>query len=245
MRATTTSLAAAASADAGSACANRTNAAPAGSRARRKRSAGGARVTQGRVLGNHSAGRSPNQPPRPLQPVRKPIPRRRQAMGAVHVQTQMLAAPTAVMTQQTLVGLLEHPEQPMPIDIANPGCRHNALTTPCKPLLSKVDDPPSPCRRNHHSPTERTTAPMTSTPRNRLTPHSHRGPQRRSALSPGLHTAEVDSTPIQMTTQRQIREPAGPAARPSNSGSPSGWTLGGCPDLLRWPIGVRDDHRRR
>jgi hypothetical protein len=129
-----------------------------------KRRPGGARVTQGRVLGNHRAGSSPNQPPRPLQPVRKPIPRRRQAMDAVHVQTQMLAAPTAVMTQQTLIGLLEHPEQPMTIDIANPGCRHNALTTPCKPLLSKPTIHPSPCRRNHHSPTKLTTAPMTSTP---------------------------------------------------------------------------------
>jgi len=47
-----------------------------------KRSTGGPRVAQGRVLGDHSAGRSPNQSPRPLQPVRNPITGCRQAMGA-------------------------------------------------------------------------------------------------------------------------------------------------------------------
>jgi hypothetical protein len=45
-------------------------------------------------------------------------------MGAINVQSQMLAAPTAVMAEQAIIGLVEHPEQPMTIDIANPGCRH-------------------------------------------------------------------------------------------------------------------------
>ena len=45
-------------------------------------------------------------------------------MGAINVQSQMLAAPTAVMAEQAVIGLVEHPEQPMTIDIANPGCRH-------------------------------------------------------------------------------------------------------------------------
>ena len=45
-------------------------------------------------------------------------------MGAINVQTEMLAAPTAVMAEQAVIGLVEHPEQPMTIDIANPGCRH-------------------------------------------------------------------------------------------------------------------------
>jgi hypothetical protein len=50
-------------------------------------------------------------------------------MGAINVQTQVLAAPTAVMAEQAVIGLVEHPEQPMTISIANPGCRHNALVT--------------------------------------------------------------------------------------------------------------------
>jgi hypothetical protein len=58
-------------------------------------------------------------------------------MGAVEVQTQMLAAPSAVMAEQTFGGLVEHPEEPMTIRIADPGCRHIALVTPYKPLLSK------------------------------------------------------------------------------------------------------------
>ena len=45
-------------------------------------------------------------------------------MGAINVQSQMLAAPTAVMAEQAIIGLVEHPEQPMTISIANPGCRH-------------------------------------------------------------------------------------------------------------------------
>ena len=45
-------------------------------------------------------------------------------MGAINVQSQMLAAPTAVMAEQAVIGLVEQPEQPMTIDIANPGCRH-------------------------------------------------------------------------------------------------------------------------
>jgi hypothetical protein len=59
-----------------------------------------------------------------------PITGGRQAMGAINVQSQVLAAPTAVMAEQAVIGLVEHPEQPMTIDIANPGCRHNALVTP-------------------------------------------------------------------------------------------------------------------
>jgi len=51
-------------------------------------------------------------------------------MGAINVQSQMLAAPTAVMAEQAVIGLVEHPEQRITIDIANPGCRHNALVTP-------------------------------------------------------------------------------------------------------------------
>jgi len=51
-------------------------------------------------------------------------------MGTVCVQTQMLAAPFTVMTEQTVGGLVEHPEQPMAIDVANPHFRHNALVTP-------------------------------------------------------------------------------------------------------------------
>ncbi|HEY8822901.1 MAG TPA: hypothetical protein VIM49_13325 [Dermatophilaceae bacterium] len=62
--------------------------------------------------------------------MRKPIAGGRHAMGAINVQTEMLAAPTAVMAEQAVIGLVEHPEQPMTIDIANPGCRHNALVTP-------------------------------------------------------------------------------------------------------------------
>ena len=60
-------------------------------------------------------------------------------MGAINVQTQMLAAPTALVAEQAVIGLVEHPEQPMTIDIANPGCRHNALVTAGKPLMSKVN----------------------------------------------------------------------------------------------------------
>jgi len=41
----------------------------------------------------------------------------------------MLAAPTALVAEQAVIGLVEHPEQPMTISIANPGCRHNALVT--------------------------------------------------------------------------------------------------------------------
>jgi hypothetical protein len=50
-------------------------------------------------------------------------------MGAINVQTEMLAAPTALMAEQAVMGLVEHPEQPITIDIANPGCGHNALGT--------------------------------------------------------------------------------------------------------------------
>ena len=45
-------------------------------------------------------------------------------MGAINVQSQMLAAPTAVMAEQAVIGLVEHPEQPITVDIAKPGCRH-------------------------------------------------------------------------------------------------------------------------
>ena len=48
----------------------------------------------------------------------------RHAKGAINVQSQVLAAPTAVMAEQAVIGLVEHPEQPITIDIANPGCRH-------------------------------------------------------------------------------------------------------------------------
>jgi hypothetical protein len=58
-------------------------------------------------------------------------------MGAINVQTQMLAAPTAVMAEQAFGGLVEYPEQPMTIDVSNPGYDHNALTTPYRHLLSK------------------------------------------------------------------------------------------------------------
>jgi hypothetical protein len=102
-----------------------------------KCSTGGLRVTQGRVRGDHRAGSSPNQTPRPLQPVRMPITGGGHAMGAINVQTQMLAAPTAVMAEQAFGGLVEHPEQPMTIDVSNPGYDHNALTTPHRHLLSK------------------------------------------------------------------------------------------------------------
>jgi hypothetical protein len=51
-------------------------------------------------------------------------------MGTVCVQTQMLAAPSTVMAEQTVGGLVEHPEQPMAIDVANPHFHHNALVTP-------------------------------------------------------------------------------------------------------------------
>ena len=36
----------------------------------------------------------------------------------------MLAAPTALVAEQAVIGLVEHPEQPMTISIANPGCLH-------------------------------------------------------------------------------------------------------------------------
>lgn len=102
-----------------------------------KRSTGGHRVAQGRVLFHHRASRGPNQSPRPRKPVRNSVSRCRPAMGTVCVQTQMLAAPSTVMTEQTVGGLVEHPEQPMAIDVANPHFRHNALVTPRNGLLSK------------------------------------------------------------------------------------------------------------
>jgi len=50
-------------------------------------------------------------------------------MGAINVQSQMLAAPTAVMAEQAVIGLVEHPEQPMTIDIAKPWLPPQTLGT--------------------------------------------------------------------------------------------------------------------
>ena len=119
-----------------------------------KRSADWLRVAPCRVLGDYSAGRSPNQSPRPLQSVRKPIAGCRHAMGAINVQSQMLAAPTAVMAEQAIIGLVEHPEQPMTISIANPGCRHK-LWVPLANLRCQSQRSPSPAGESAFPPTSR------------------------------------------------------------------------------------------
>ena len=41
-----------------------------------------------------------------------------------NVQPRCWPPPTALMAEQAVIGLVEHPEQPMTISIANPGCRH-------------------------------------------------------------------------------------------------------------------------
>jgi len=58
-------------------------------------------------------------------------------MGAVHMQTQMLTAPSAVVAEQTLGGLVEHSEQSRTVDIPNPDGRHNFLANAGRLLLPK------------------------------------------------------------------------------------------------------------
>ena len=116
---------------------------------------GGCRVPQGGVLGDHSPGRGSDQSTGPLQPVREPVAGCCQAMGAVHVQTQMPTAPSAVMAEQTLRGLVEYPEQSLTVDVADRDCPHHPLGALATPLLVKAPRPTYSLRNSLPSALER------------------------------------------------------------------------------------------